>query len=140
MKKSAMGAFRSSKNNAFMIVAAVAVAMVSGCQSVDATKTNSVLGKPVVHSLGSKPAVEPVRAMFIAHSSRSEPLVQMTSAARTIERAYAFASPPRIKARTPAPVKASYNPGNGGTFLGNSPYICSPSGFGQRASCRPRYS
>jgi hypothetical protein len=138
MKNSAMGAFRSGKNSAFMIVAAVAIAMVSGCQSVDATKTNSV--KPVVHSLGSKPAVQPVRATFIAHSSRSEPLVYMTSAVRTIERAYAFASPPRIKVRTPAPVKASYNPGNGGTFLGNSPYICSPSGFGQRASCRPRYS
>lgn len=128
MKNSAMGAFRSGKNNAFIVVAAVVIAMVSGCQNVDATKTNSVLVKPVV------------RASFVVHSLRSEPLIQMTSAVRTAERAYAFASTPQIKVRTPAPVKVSYNPGNGGTFLGNSPYICTPSGFGQRASCRRRYS
>ncbi|MFD2057866.1 hypothetical protein ACFSQT_33710 [Mesorhizobium calcicola] len=140
MKNFAIGAFGSGKNNAFVIVAAVVVAMVSGCQSMDATKTNSILVKPVVHSLRGKPAVQPVRARSTVHSLRSEPLVQMTSAVRAIEKAYAFASPQRVKVRTPAPVKASYNPGNGGPFLGNSPYICSPSGFGQRASCRPRYS
>ena len=140
MKNSAMGAFRSGKNSAFIIVAALVIATVSGCQSVDATKTNSVLAKPVAYSLRSKSAVQPVRAWSMAHSLRSEPLIRMTSAVRTTERAYAFASPRRITVRTPAPVKASYNPGNGGTFLGNSPYICTPSGFGQRASCRPRYS
>ena len=117
MKKSAMGAFRSGKNSACIIAAAAVVAMVSGCQSVDATKTNSVI-KPVVHSV-RKP---------------------VTGTIQTTERAYALEAPPRVQVRTPAPVKVSYNPGNGGTFLGSSPYICSPSGFGQRASCRPRYS
>ena len=124
MKNSALGAFGSIKNNAFTIVAAVAIAMVSGCQSMDATKTSSILVKPVVYSVRSEPAVQPVRVRSMVHSLR----------------AYAFASPSRIKSRTPAPVKVSYNPGNGGTFLGSSPYICSPSGFGQRASCRRRYS
>ncbi|MFB9985101.1 hypothetical protein ACFSQQ_08400 [Mesorhizobium kowhaii] len=123
MKNSAMGAFRSIKNNASIIAAAMVIAMVSGCQSMDATKTNSILVKPVVHSVRSEPAVQPVRVTV-----------------RTAERAYAFASPSRVKIRTPAPVKVSYNPGNGGPFLGSSPYICSPSGFGQRASCRRRYS
>ena len=131
MKNSAMNAFRSGKNYACTVAAAAVIAMVSGCQSVDATKTNSILAEPVVHS---------VRATSMVHSLRSEPLIRVARTIRTSERAYAFASPPRIKVSTPAPAKVSYNPGNGGTFLGNSPYICSPSGFGQRAICRSRYS
>ncbi|TIN20998.1 MAG: hypothetical protein E5Y31_22240 [Mesorhizobium sp.] len=103
---------------------------------MDATETNSVLIKPVVHAVRSQPAVQP--GSFV-RSLKAEPTIQMTSTVRTTERDYAFAPPQRIKVRTPAPVKVSFNPGNGRTFLGGSPFICSPSGFGQRASCRPRY-
>ena len=139
MNKSAMGAFRPSKN-IVSIVAAVAMSfMVAGCQGMDATETNSVLIKPVVHAIRSQPAVQPVQAVFVVHSLRAEPTIQMTSTVRTTERDYAFAPPQRINVRTPAPVRVSFNPGDGGTLLGGSPFICSPSGFGQRASCRPRY-
>ncbi|RUV38031.1 MAG: hypothetical protein EOS03_29540 [Mesorhizobium sp.] len=101
---------------------------------MDATETNSVLVKPVVHAIRS----QPVQAGFPVRSLRADLPIQMTSTTGT-ESAYAFAPPQRIRASTPAPVKISFNPGDGGTFSGGSPYICSPSGFGQRASCRPRY-
>jgi hypothetical protein len=130
MSNSAKGAFRPSKNMVSIVAAVAMISMVAGCQGMDETKTNSVL---------IKPAVQPVYAMSMVHSLRSEPQILMTSTIRTTERDYAFASPQPIKVRTPAPVKVSFNPGDGGTFLGGSPYICSPSGFGQRASCRPRY-
>jgi hypothetical protein len=130
MNNSAMGAFRPSKNVVSIAAAVAMLSMVAGCQGMDETKTNSVL---------IKPAVQPVYGMSMVHSLRSEPQVLMTSTIRTTERDYAFATPQRIKVRTPAPVKVSFNPGDGGPFLGGSPYICSPSGFGQRASCRPRY-
>nr|WP_245463058.1 hypothetical protein [Mesorhizobium sp. M7D.F.Ca.US.005.01.1.1] len=138
MNNYAMGAFRPSKNIG-SIVAAVAMSfMVAGCQGMDATETNSVLIKPVVHAVRSQPVVQPVQAGFFVHSLRAEPTIQMTSTVRAPEQDYAFASPQRIKVRAPAPVKVSFNPGDGGPFLGGSPFICSPSGFGQRASCRPR--
>ncbi|MFC3322388.1 hypothetical protein [Mesorhizobium cantuariense] len=141
MNNSAMGAFRSSKNIISIVGAVAMISAVAGCQGMDATETNSVLIKPVVHAVRSRPAVQPVQAGFFVRSLRAEPTIQMTSTVRTAEaeRDYAFASPQRIKVRTPAPVKVSFNPGDGGTSLGGSPYICSPSGFGQRASCRPRY-
>lgn len=136
MNNSAMAAFRQGKKHAYIVVAAIS--MISGCQNVDATKTNAILIKPVVHSVRSKPAISPVHVSTV-RSMRVDPLIQLTSAIRTTERDYAFAPPQRLKVRTPAPVKVSYNPANGGPFLGSSPYICSPSGFGQRASCRARY-
>lgn len=145
MNNSGMGAFRQSKNigstkNILSIVAAVAtISAVAGCQSMDATETNSVLIKPVVHAVRSQPAVQPVQAVFVVRSLRAEPTIQMTSTVRTTERDYAFAPPQGINAGAPAPVKVSFNPGDGGSFLGGSPFICSPSGFGQRASCHPRY-
>lgn len=135
-----MGAVNPSKNivsirNIVVIVAAAAmISVVAGCQSMDATETNSVLVKPVVHAIRS----QPVQAGFLVRSLRADLPIQMTSTTGT-ESAYAFAPPQRIRASTPAPVKISFNPGDGGTFSGGSPYICSPSGFGQRASCRPRY-
>lgn len=135
-----MGAVNPSKNivsirNIVAIVAAAAmISVVAGCQSMDATETNSVLVKPVVHAIRS----QPVQAGFLVRSLRADLPIQMTSTTGT-ESAYAFAPPQRIRASTPAPVKISFNPGDGGTFSGGSPYICSPSGFGQRASCRPRY-
>ncbi|WP_306462368.1 hypothetical protein [Mesorhizobium sp. M7A.F.Ca.MR.362.00.0.0] len=140
MNNSAMGAVNPSKNivsirNIVAIVAAAAmISVVAGCQSMDATETNSVLVKPVVHAIRS----QPVQAGFLVRSLRADLPIQMTSTTGT-ESAYAFAPPQRIRASTPAPVKISFNPGDGGTFSGGSPYICSPSGFGQRASCRPRY-
>ena len=140
MNNSAMGAVNPSKNivsirNIVAIVAAAAmISVVAGCQSMDATETNSVLVKPVVHAIRS----QPVQAGFPVRSLRADLPIQMTSTTGT-ESAYAFAPPQRIRASTPAPVKISFNPGDGGTFSGGSPYICSPSGFGQRASCRPRY-
>ncbi|WP_306250209.1 MULTISPECIES: hypothetical protein [unclassified Mesorhizobium] len=140
MNNSAMGAVNPSKNivsirNIVVIVAAAAmISVVAGCQSMDATETNSVLVKPVVHAIRS----QPVQAGFLVRSLRADLPIQMTSTTGT-ESAYAFAPPQRIRASTPAPVKISFNPGDGGTFSGGSPYICSPSGFGQRASCRPRY-
>nr|WP_164767342.1 hypothetical protein [Mesorhizobium sp. M7A.F.Ca.CA.004.04.1.1] len=117
-----------------IVAAAAMISVVAGCQSMDATETNSVLVKPVVHAIRS----QPVQAGFLVRSLRADLPIQMTSTTGT-ESAYAFAPPQRIRASTPAPVKISFNPGDGGTFSGGSPYICSPSGFGQRASCRPRY-
>lgn len=105
---------------------------------MDATETDSILIQPVVHAARSQ-AVQPVQVGFFVRSLRVEPPILTTSTIRTTERTYAFASPQRLEVRTPAPVKVSFTPGGGGTFLGGSPYICSPSGFGQRASCRPRY-
>ncbi|MER9296389.1 hypothetical protein NKI38_07790 [Mesorhizobium sp. M0621] len=139
MNNDAMGAFRPSKNIVSIVTAVVMSFMVAGCQSMDATETSSVLIKPVVHAVRSQPAVQPVQAEFFVRSLRAEPQILMTSTIRTTEKDYAFASPQRITVRTPAPVKVSFNPGDGGTVLGSSPYVCSPSGFGQRASCHPRY-
>nr|WP_082525438.1 hypothetical protein [Mesorhizobium sp. Root102] len=136
MNNSAMGGFRSSKKIRSIVAAVAMSSVVAGCQGMDATETNSVLIKPVVHAVGSQPAVQPG---FFVRSLRAEPTIQMISTVRTTERDYAFASPQRITVRTPAPVKVSFNPGDGGPVLGGSPFICSPSGFGQRASCRPRY-
>jgi hypothetical protein len=137
MNNSAMAAFRQGRKHTCIVVAAIS--MISGCQSVDATKTSSVLIRPVVHSVRSKPAVYSAPRRSMAHSLRSDPLVQVTSKIRTTARAYALAPPQPIKVRTAAPVKVSYSPVNGGPLLGSSPYVCSPSGFGQRASCRARY-
>lgn len=140
MNSSAMGAVNPSKNIVFIknivaiVAAAAMISVVAGCQSMDATETNSVLVKPVVHAIRS----QPVQAGFLVRSLRADLPIQMTSTIGT-ESAYAFAPPQRVRASTPAPVKISFNPGDGGTFSGGSPYICSPSGFGQRASCRPRY-
>ncbi|AEH89640.1 MULTISPECIES: hypothetical protein [Mesorhizobium] len=136
MDRSAMGAFRPGKYNLCVVAA---VAMVSGCQGLDATKTDAVFIKPVVHSVRGNSAVKPVYAMSTVHSFRIDPPLLTTSAIRTTENAYAFTSPPQMKVHTPGPVKVSFNPGDDGAFPGSSPYICSPSGFGQLASCHPRY-
>ncbi|QKC84596.1 hypothetical protein [Mesorhizobium sp. NZP2077] len=139
MNKSAMGAFRPSKNIVSVVAIVAMISAIAGCQGMDATETNSVSIKPVVHPIRSKPAALPVYAMSTVHSLRIEPRILMTSAAQTTESDYAFASPQPAKVRTPGPVKVAFNPGEDGPLLGGSPYICSPSGFGQRASCHPRY-
>ena len=134
-----MGTFGPSKNIVSIVCIVAAVAIISGCQGLDPTKTDAVALKPVVHPARVKPAVPPVYSMSTVHSLRSDPQILMTSAVRTTESAYAFTSPQPIKVRTPGPVKVSFNPGDDGALLGSSPYICSPSGFGQLASCHPRY-
>jgi len=136
MSNSATGAFRPGKYN-LCIVAAVAI--ISGCQGLDPTKTDAVALKPVVHPARVKPAVPPVYAMSTVHSLRAEPQILMTSTIGSTEIDYAFVSPQRVKIGAPGPVRISYNPAIGGSFPGSSPYVCSPSGFGQRASCHPRY-
>jgi hypothetical protein len=103
---------------------------------MDATKTGSLVGKPAVHA--------PVKKIHYAGKKRShlfsrKRLMQTTSVTRTTETAYAaFVRPQRTKIVTPAPIKVSYKLGDGGPFLGHSPWICGPSGFGQRAACRAR--
>lgn len=136
MSNSAMGAFRPGKYNLCIVTAVV---MISGCQALDATKTDAVAFKPVVHPVRGKPAVLPLHAMTTIHSLRTEPELLMTSTTGSTEIDYAFISPQPIKIGTPGPAKIAYNPVIGGSFAGSSPYICSPSGFGQRASCHPRY-
>jgi hypothetical protein len=118
---------------AFAAVALISI--LSGCQSKDATKTSSIGTKSVVHTLGKK--VHDVKKKRL-HLFNRKPLTQTTMVTRTREEAYAaFVRPQRVG--RPAPVKVSYRLGNGGPFLGRSPWICGPSGFGQRASCRSRY-
>ncbi|MER8443451.1 hypothetical protein NKH52_09635 [Mesorhizobium sp. M1066] len=126
---------RMGKKYACAFAAVALISMVSSCQSMDATKTGSIGTKSAVHALGKK--VHYVKNKRL-HLINRKPLTQMTSVTRTREEAYAaFVRPQRLG--RPAPVKVSYSPGNGGPFLGHSPWICGPSGFGQRASCRSRY-
>ncbi|QND68804.1 hypothetical protein HB777_17460 [Mesorhizobium loti] len=118
---------------AFAAVALISI--LSGCQSMDSTKTSSIGTKPAVHTLGKK--VHYVKKKRL-HLFNRKPLTQTTSVTRTREEAYAaFVRPQRVG--RPAPLKVSYRLGNGGPLLGHSPWICGPSGFGQRASCRSRY-
>lgn len=105
---------------------------------MDATRTGSVLIAPVVHPVRSKPAVRPVQAGYVMRSLRIEPEMLMTSTIQTTERTYAFAPPPPMAPRMAGPVKVAFNSGESGAFPGGSPWVCGPSGFGQRASCRAR--
>ncbi|TIS59227.1 MAG: hypothetical protein E5W93_11755 [Mesorhizobium sp.] len=113
--------------HAFAVVALVS--MVSGCQSMDTTRTGSISGnRPVANALGKKVHYVKKKRLY------RKPLTQTTSATRVREEAYAaFVRPQRI--RTPAPIKVSYS---AGPLLGHSPWICGPSGFGQRSACRAR--
>lgn len=135
MKKFMESGAGIGKKYACAFAAVALISIVSGCQSMDATKTGSISTKPVVHALGMK--VHDVKNKRL-HPINRKPLTQMNIVTRTREEAYAaFVRPQRVG--RPAPVKVSYNPGNGGPFLGHSPWICGPSGFGQRSSCRSRY-
>ncbi|RWE44015.1 MAG: hypothetical protein EOS78_03105 [Mesorhizobium sp.] len=136
VNNSAAGVFRPSKKALSIIVVAM-TSLVAGCQVMDATNTGSVIIAPAVHPVQSRPPVQSFQAGYVVRSLRAEPQVLMTSTIRTTERTYAFAPPP-ITTRTLGPVKVAFNPVDDATFSGSSPYICSPSGFGQRASCRAR--
>jgi hypothetical protein len=61
------------------------------------------------------------------------------SSMTTAEGVHAFASGQPVKTPTAAPVNAAFNVSNDGPLMGNSPYICSPSGFGQLANCHARF-
>ncbi|WP_246135882.1 hypothetical protein [Mesorhizobium intechi] len=103
---------------------------------MDATTTGSLAGKPAVHASTKKihdVGRKPVRVF------RHKRLMQVTSVTRTTETAYAaFVRPQPARVVTPAPVKVSFRLGSAGPLLGHSPWICGPSGFGQRAACRAR--
>lgn len=135
MKKNVGNGARIAKKYACAFAAVALISMVSGCQSMDANTTGSISTKPVVHTLDKKAHYVKNKRL---HLINRKPLMQTTSVTRTTEEAYAaFVRPQRVG--RPAPVKVSYSLGNGGPFLGHSPWICGPSGFGQRASCRSRY-
>ena len=104
---------------------------------MDATKTNSIRGELAIHPVSK---IHSRKSTPVAYEVGRKSLVRMTSMTRTTEIAYAaFIRPQPATISTPAPVKVSYSMGNGGPLLGHSPYICGPSGFGQRATCRSRY-
>jgi hypothetical protein len=131
MEKGAM----IGKKYACAFAAVALISMISGCQSMDTTKTGSISTKSVVHTLGKK--VHHIKKKRL-HLVNRKPLTRMSSVTRTREVAYAaFVRPQRVG--RPAPVKVSYSLGKSGPLLGHSPWICGPSGFGQRASCRSRY-
>ncbi|OBQ60229.1 hypothetical protein [Mesorhizobium erdmanii] len=132
----AMHALRPAKYNLCIVAA---VAMISGCQGLDAARTDAVFIEPVVHPLRSKPAVQPIYVTYQVHTLRADPEILMTSTVPSTGSTYAFSSPQAIKVRTLGPVKVAFSPGDGGPLLGSAPYICSPSGFGRLASCHPRY-
>ncbi|TGQ66673.1 MAG: hypothetical protein E5V49_05475 [Mesorhizobium sp.] len=135
MNKFAESLASAGRKHALAAAAIALVSMVSGCQATDTTRTGSINGRidqgfgnnthhvNKIHNVGKKVLYR-------------KALTQLTSVTRTREEAYAaFVRPPRVG--SPARVKVSFSPG--GPFLGHSPWICSPSGFGQRASCRSRY-
>ncbi|BCM18486.1 hypothetical protein [Mesorhizobium sp. J8] len=116
-------------------IAAIALAsIVSGCQSMDMTKTSSISTVPAAHTAAKK--VQYVKKHRL-HRVHRRSLTQMSSVTRVREEAYAaiVRSQP---VRGPRPVKISYSVGSVGPLLGHSPWICGPSGFGQRSACRAR--
>ncbi|MDX8517237.1 hypothetical protein [Mesorhizobium dulcispinae] len=135
MKKFMDGAAVLAKKHARVFVAIALVSMVCGCQTMDVGKTGSINGnKPVANALGKNVHYVNKKRLYRVHR---KPLTQMTSVTRVREEAYAaFVRPQRI--RTPAPIKVSYSLGSVGPLLGHSPWICGPSGFGQRSACRAR--
>lgn len=114
--------------------AAIALISVAGsCQSAVAAEAGSAHGKPAVHKVGKT-----VHYVKRKQTFYRKPLTRMVGVTRTTELAYAaFVRPHRVGA--PALLKVSYSLGDAGPLLGRSPWICSPSGFGQQSSCRSRY-
>ncbi|WP_245268936.1 hypothetical protein [Mesorhizobium loti] len=136
MNKFMSGLAVKGRNNAWSIAVVALMSMVSGCQSMDATTTGSLAAKLAVHAPGKKIHYVGKKRNHIFNRKR---LMQTTSVTRTTETAYAaFVRPQRTRIAAPAPIKVSYKLGDGGPFLGHSPWICGPSGFGQRAACRAR--
>ncbi|RAZ84662.1 hypothetical protein DPM33_30895 [Mesorhizobium hawassense] len=133
MMKFAKGAVAIGGRYAVALAAVALASMVSGCQSMDTMKTGSLSVKPMTEQLGKKMHLKTKRLNMV----NRKPLTRMTRVTRVREEAYAaFVRPQRPHA--PAPVKVSYTLGSVGPLLGHSPWICGPSGFGQRAACRAR--
>jgi hypothetical protein len=104
---------------------------------MDTTKTSSIRGELAIHPAGK---IHSRKSTPVAYEVGRKSLVRMTSVTRTTETAYAaFIRPQPATIGRPAPAKVAYSLDGGGPFLGHSPYICGPSGFGQRATCRSRY-
>ncbi|RWB19389.1 hypothetical protein [Mesorhizobium sp.] len=135
MKKFMESAAAVGRKYAHAFAAIALVSMVSGCQTMDTAKTSSIGGnKPAVKAIGNKVHYVKKKQLYRVHRKH---LTQMTSVTRVREEAYAaFVRPQRI--RTPAPTRVSYSLGSAGPLLGHSPWICGPSGFGQRSACRAR--
>jgi len=134
MMKFAKGAVAVGGRYAVALAAIALVSMVSGCQSMDTIKTGSLSVKPVTEQLGNKMHHVKNRRL---HVVSRKPMTRMTRVTRVREEAYAaFVRPQRL--HMPAPVKVSYTLGSVGPLLGHSPWICGPSGFGQRSACRAR--
>ncbi|MDG4896235.1 hypothetical protein P9272_21940 [Mesorhizobium sp. WSM4976] len=122
------------KRYAVALAAVALVSMVSGCQSMDTMKTGSLSVKPATEQLGKK--MHHVRNRQL-HVVNRKPMTRMTRVTRVREEAYAaFVRPERL--HMSAPLKVSYSLGSVGPLLGHSPWICGPSGFGQRSACRAR--
>ena len=134
MMKFAKGAVAVGGRYAVALAAVALVSMVSGCQSMDTMKTGSLSVKPVTEQLGKKMHHVSNRRLHVVNR---KPMTRMTRVTRVREEAYAaFVRPQRL--HMPAPVKVSYTLGSVGPLLGHSPWICGPSGFGQRSACRAR--
>lgn len=134
MMKFAKGAVAVGGRYAIALAAVALVSVVSGCQSMDTMKTGSLSVKPVTQQLGKK--MHHVKSRQL-HVVNRKPMTQMSSVMRVREEAYAAFVRPQ-PARVPRPVKISYSMGSVGPLLGHSPWICGPSGFGQRSACRAR--
>ncbi|RWL83316.1 MAG: hypothetical protein EOR67_03390 [Mesorhizobium sp.] len=134
MMKFAKGAVAVGGRYAVALAAVALVSMVSGCQSMDTMKTGSLSVKPVTEQLGKK--TRHVRNGRL-HVVNRKPLTRTISVTPVREEAYAAFVRPQ-PARVPRPVKISYSMGSVGPLLGHSPWICGPSGFGQRSACRAR--
>ncbi|WP_217576735.1 hypothetical protein [Mesorhizobium sp. GbtcB19] len=134
MLKFAKSTAAVGRRYAVALAAVALVSMVSGCQSMDTMKTGSLSVKPVTQQLGKKMHHVKNRRLHVVNR---KPVTRMTRVTRVREEAYAaFVRPQRLY--RPAPVKVSYTLGSVGPLLGHSPWICGPSGFGQRAACRAR--
>jgi hypothetical protein len=137
MKNSEKGTFRARRFSVGIVAVFTEVFMISGCQYIDTASTNSVFVKPLVSSLGS-PA-RPVQAAPVVRSPRSDqPIEIMSTSGASTEGVYPFVAPRPVKVPTVQPVVVSLNLSDDGPLLGSSPYICSPSGFGQLANCHAR--
>lgn len=133
----APGTFRACKYGAVIVSALVATGMVSGCQSLDTTETNSLL-KPAGYFPGDADRLTP--AVFAVRSPRIDQPIEMATitSVTTTAGVHPFVSRQPVKTPTAAPVNAAFNVSDDGPLMGNSPYVCSPSGFGQLANCHAR--
>ncbi|MEW6631081.1 MAG: hypothetical protein AB1440_09455 [Pseudomonadota bacterium] len=134
MQKMKELAIASGRKYAVAFFAVALVSVVSGCQTVDTTKTGAIDAQPLTQTLGKKVHYIKKRQIYLGNR---KPATQMTSVTRVREEAFAvYVRPQRIRT---APVKVSYTLAEAGPMFGHSPWVCGPSGFGQQSSCRSRY-